>query len=417
VTITASRDSHRLDDELTRLRRQRTEQQRETRSLRLAVAQDVPDAATRLAESINKEDELQSAIAELDRQKQAQLQSSTNGAHPPATGILSDPDTIRTLERLGNGSFPIGSVDLGPLSTVEELVQTINTGSWGQPKMAAVGTDIVVPDSARVGPYHGTVPQPRRRLSLLDLIPTDTMTSRSFGYLQEGGTFAGAAETAEGAVKPEGQVTLTEKEAVAATIAVWQRMRRQQLADVPSLQQTITDRLTYGCLRRLENQVLAGDGQGENIEGILTMTGIGDIAFSGTVALSDLALDGIVATLLADHEPDAVAINPVDYGAMLKAREGANTGARLDSPGAFGAQPLTLWGLPVVPSTALPQGDALVGAFGTAARLFIREPVTVRLSDATDDDFVRNVLRALAELRAALAVFDVKGFTRVNLKA
>ena len=295
---------------------------------------------------------------------------------------------------MGNGSFPIGSVDLGPLSTADELVQKINTGSWGQPKLAAAG-DVLVPDSARVGAHYGIVPQPRRSLSLLDIIPTSTMDSRSFSYLQEGGSYTGAAETVEGAVKPEGDITLTEAEVVAATIAVWKPVRKQQLADVPTLQQTITDRLTYSCLRRLENQVLAGDGVGENIQGILTTSGIGDIAFSGTVASSDLALDGIVATLIADHVPDAVAVHPTDYGTMLRAREGANTGARLDSPGAFGAQPVTLWGLPAVPSTALPQGDALVGAFGTATRLFIREPITARISDATDDDFVRNRARVL----------------------
>ena len=73
-TLTANRESRdRLDDELTGLRRQRTEAQRESRSLRLEVAQDVPEAATKLAQSLNRQDELQSAIAELDRQKQERL--------------------------------------------------------------------------------------------------------------------------------------------------------------------------------------------------------------------------------------------------------------------------------------------------------------------------------------------------------
>ena len=74
---TANHD--RLDDELTRLRRQRTEAQRESRALRLEVARDVPEAATKLAESLNHESELQSAIAELDSQKQQRLAAS-NGA-------------------------------------------------------------------------------------------------------------------------------------------------------------------------------------------------------------------------------------------------------------------------------------------------------------------------------------------------
>ena len=52
-----------------------------------------------------------------------------------------------------------------------------------------------------------------------------------------------------------------------------------------------------------------------------------------------------------------------------------------------------------MPSTALAQGQALVGAFGTCARLFIREAVNVRVSDADQNDFTTNRVTALAELR------------------
>ena len=292
---------------------------------------------------------------------ESQLLSSISGLDGGGLGegILNDPGTIETPERLGNGRFPIGSVDLGPLGSRDELVEKINTGSWGQPKMAA---DVDIPDSARIGTTYGsgTVAQPRRRLSILDIIPASTMDGRSFGYLQESGELdTGAAETAEGAVKPEGSVTLDVAEVVAATIAEWVKLRRQQLADVPSLGQTINDRLTYKVLRRLEHEILSGSGTGENIQDILGMTGIGSISFSASVALTDLVLDGVVATLLSEAEPDAVAVNPQDWATMLKAREGANSGQRLDSAGAFAATPVRLWGLPAVPSTALAVGEAL----------------------------------------------------------
>ena len=42
--------------------------------------------------------------------------------------------------------------------------------------------------------------------------------------------------------------------------------------------------------------------------GILATSGVGNIAFSGTVQLTDLALDGIVATMVSDAVPDAVAL-------------------------------------------------------------------------------------------------------------
>ena len=105
--------------------------QRESRSLRLEVAQDVPEAATRLAEP-------QPGGRAPERHRRARPPeagggcSSSNGRGAAAgTGIFDDLETVRTLERMGNGSFPIGSVDLGPLSTAEELVQRINTGTLG----------------------------------------------------------------------------------------------------------------------------------------------------------------------------------------------------------------------------------------------------------------------------------------------
>jgi HK97 family phage major capsid protein len=76
-----------------------------------------------------------------------------------------------------------------------------------------------------------------------------------------------AAETAEGAIKPEAGPDFTEAEVIAATIAVWSRMKRQQLADVPALESVIEDRLTYMVMRRLENQILAAMASGRTSPG------------------------------------------------------------------------------------------------------------------------------------------------------
>lgn len=154
------------------------------------VAYDRSDEALQVAERL--ESQLLSSLAGVD-------------GRGFGGGIFDDPQTIETLQRLGDSSFPIGSIDLGPLGTHEELIETIDAGSWGPSKLAA-GTDVVVPDTARVGTYYGVVPQPRRPLSVLDLLPTSPMDSRSFGYLQESGSWVGAAETAEGAVKPEAAI-------------------------------------------------------------------------------------------------------------------------------------------------------------------------------------------------------------------
>ena len=118
----------------------------------------------------------------------------------------------------------------------------VESGSWHARPHAAAG-DVQVPDSARVGPYYGVAPQLRRRLRLLDLIPTQPMEGRSFGYSQESGSMDTAAETGEGAVKPMAELDLDEAEVVAKTIAHWIKLKRQQLDDVPALATTVTQRL------------------------------------------------------------------------------------------------------------------------------------------------------------------------------
>jgi hypothetical protein len=73
-------------------------------------------------------------------------------------------------------------MDLGPLCSVDDYVAMIEYGSWGQPRMAVNNTSPSIPDTARQTLYYGVVPQPRRRLRLLDLIPISPMDGRSFDF-------------------------------------------------------------------------------------------------------------------------------------------------------------------------------------------------------------------------------------------
>jgi HK97 family phage major capsid protein len=254
----------------------------------------------------------------------------------------------------------------------------------------------------------------RRRLSVLDLIPSAPMDAgAAFAYLQESGDLLTAAEVPEGAVKPEGDLALTDAEVTVQTIAHWLKLHRAQIADVPSLATTAQTRLTYGVMLRLENAVLSGDGAGSNILGILGHP-IQDVAFDAASPLSDLTLDGIVAVELGFASANGVVVHPTDWAAMLKTK--TTTGERLDSDGAYGTPPVTVWGLPAVRSTAVPPGAALVGDF-TQATVYVREVVVLRTSDADSDDFIKNKITLLAEGRFGLAVWAPQAFALVHFAA
>jgi HK97 family phage major capsid protein len=167
-------------------------------------------------------------------------------------------------------------------------------------------------------------------------------------------------------------------------------------------------------LRRLENQIVGGDGSGTNLTGILHTTGIASVAFAAGTPLADLALAGMTAVLQSEAEPNGVVMNPADRDAMLAAKA-SGSGVRLDSAGAFSPVPDTFFGLPLVTSTVMPQGQALVGDFAQGATLFVREGVNVRVSDSDQDDFIRNQVTLLGEGRFAVAIWRPACFALVHL--
>ena len=409
VVTARSRDRLTQARERTRAARDQIRKAREGRdaAAKLDDRQAITACEVRLAAA---EDELEMA-SELERALLAQV-AGVSGTGS-VDSFLDDPNVVRSLEQLATSSMPVGTMMLGPAMSRDELVAMMQSGRWGRGTMAAAG-DVTIPDSARLGPYYGTVAQLRRPLRLLDLIPSQPMEGQSFTYTQESGSFDTATETSEAAIKPAGDLQLVDATVEAKTIAHWTKTPRQQISDVPALGVLIQSRLSYGVMRRLENQILVGDGTGENLTGILATPGIGDVAFSAGEALSDLTLDGISTVIVSDAEPDAVVANPLDVSAMLKAKA-SGSGERLDSEGAFSDLPTTMWSLPLIQSKVMPQGQALVGAFGTGTTVFIREAVNVRISDADQDDFIRNQLTMLGEMRAGLAVWQPAAFCVVHL--
>ena len=84
-------------------------------------------------------------------------------------------------------------------------------------------------------------------------------------------------------------------------------------------------------------------------------------------------------------------------------------------PGLFGA---SLWGVPVVLSSVVGSGTAIVGCFGQAAQLYRRGGITVEATNCGyvggKDLFTTDQIALRAEVRAALATFRPVGFCVVS---
>jgi Phage capsid family len=323
--------------------------------------------------------------------------------------FLSNPQTLATLEQMASTQMPIGRVELGFSSSRDAVVERLG--------MLAAAPDTGLPSdiSRQIQAPQGIVPYPNRPLTLLDFVPSAPMDAGTYEYLQENAVAVTGApvETPEGQVKPATELTFTDAEAKARTIAHYTKLKKQQLADVASLGPVVRNRLEYGVLKRLEAQVIAGDGAGENIRGLLNTTGVAVTTVTGLTNIMDRALEGIVDVMLVGAVPNVVLLHPRDWAQALRTKA-SGSGDYL-SAGAFAVTAERMWGTVTLPSPAVTVDTAVVGDFANGATVLVREGVRVLASDSDQDDFIKNKITLLGEGRFAFVVWSPISFAKVDL--
>lgn len=321
-------------------------------------------------------------------------------------------------------SGTIGRVHLGEMMTREEFARDLNA--------SVIVTDDGGDNTVRpfIEPQHRGLVEPRfRALMLLDLITVGTTDSDSIDFVKETGWTNNAAAVPEAqidgpvpdpdaantaGVKPQSALTYEKDSQPVQTLAHWVASTRKALADVARLRSTIDTRLRRGLSDVLEDQIVAGDGDGDNLLGILNTTGIQHQDL--TAPLVESIHRAITKIRLAFFEPTAVGLNPLDWEEIRLMRDAsganANTGGYLfGPPSQVGAT--TIWGLVPAIGTQFPENNPLVGDYRTA-ELYIREGVQVLASDSHADFFVRNLVAILAEMRAGLIVPQPEAFCEVS---
>lgn len=249
-------------------------------------------------------------------------------------------------------------------------------------------------------------------LTILDLVDRQSTSTNHIEWVQETAVPGGAAEVAEGGQKPESTWGVELKSEALATIAHYINITRQAVADESQLQGYIEGRLTYGLMKRLNAQVLTGNGTSPNLRGILNTTGIGVyVSAAGEDKLIAIRKARTVAEL-SEYAPDAVAIHPSDW---------EDVELSVDDEGRFravvsvadGVTP-RVWGLTVVVTTNVTVGTSLLGAFREGATLWERSGVDIYITDSHASNFTTNILTMLAELRAGLSVWRPKAFVKIT---
>lgn len=277
----------------------------------------------------------------------------------------------------------------------------------------------------------------RRKLTVRDLISVRQTTSDTVDFVRQTVQATAAATVAEattsaaptapgtagalvlaagGGYKPEGSIGFEIVPTTVKTIAEWVPATKRGLADASQLRGLIDQELRDDIAQKEEDQVVNGNGSGENLTGILNTSGIQAQSYSSEYAGLDPLLE---TTLKAKTKVSTVGravasgymLNPADWEKIQLARLAKNP----QNEATAGAIP-TLHGLPVVESEAIAAGVGLVADFRKAV-LWDREQASITATDSHADFFIRNLVAILGEERVAFGVLRPKAFVTIDLTA
>lgn len=247
----------------------------------------------------------------------------------------------------------------------------------------------------------GFSPFLREPTRVADLFPSAQAVSSSVDYyVLTGGT--AAAPVAEGALKPESTVAATLRTLPITKIAHWAGATSEVMADFPSFNQVLENELVAGLILAESAQILSGNGTAPNMLGVLNTPGIlTRVVTAGSDPL--VALAGAVAQLRSGASyanPTAIVMNPADLSAIQVLKSSGSGEFVAGSP--FDSGPVSIWGVRVVQTTAMPAGTALAADFNSLGVLYSREGVTVKVDPYSL--MTTNVVRVVVEERLAVAV-------------
>ena len=288
--------------------------------------------------------------------------------------------------------------------TVEVAVERKNITS----ATSTLGTTADVSSSLVVAQRIAPVPLPMRPMAIRALVAPGETSSNAIEYAVMVSRINNAATVAEGALKPQSDLTFDLRNARVTTIAHLYTASRQIMDDAPALRSIIDGEARYGLEYVEDAQMLYGDGTGVNLLGIVPQARAyaAPFAVTGETRIDRLRLAALTATL-ALYPASGFVLNPLDWAAIEMTKDGQGRYLVGDPTGQIAPR---LWGLPVVPSFAMQAGNFLAGAFRTGAQIFDRMAVEITMSTEHADYYARNLIAIRAEERLAFVVKQPNAF-------
>ena len=407
------------------------DQYEERRSLVLSLAEELPEDATE--EQIRSIDEELGFIKAEDSRREAMIELRNHKAAEVIGGAgevvgATEQKEIRVKKDMSLGGrvwsemqergikrderFQISDIAFRAYNDVQTVGELDGESSPNYYDYALTQVDLEIKEGYR------------RPMTVWDLFNHETTEKDSVTWFVEGALDGDAGMTAENGAFS--QLHVNDPVAVTSPMkkvtALW-KQTDEILSDAPRFVSHVNARAGYRLDCKVEDQILAGDGTGANLTGLVNVSGI------GSASAEALNMDFIESLLdertkirkaTPNFNVDTLLLADEDYDALMKLKNNADQYVLGGPTGFVYGQGVSigknLWNtITMVPTPALTSGTAILGAFKAGATVYSH--VTGRRFDVGYDgeDFSHGRVSFRAYQRLCLAVEYPAAFTKYTV--
>jgi len=246
-----------------------------------------------------------------------------------------------------------------------------------------------------------------REVTIFDLLDSVPVSTDTVDFVRvKAVTDNAGSQPGQGGTVPFSDWTFEEVRKKIETIMMKVRAAQQVLDDEERLENFVRTELRRYLLIEAEDQIITGDGTGNNLLGLVPQSVDYDNNLEVSVVDSPVTdLDRIMVAILQTQRSELPAT-----GIIMPWLNWTSIQLIKDQDGRYiFVQPQSdttprLWGLPVNPTNALPEGSAHVGNYSLGATFYDRQDAEVMASTEDEDNFQRLLVTFRATMRGQVAV-------------
>ena len=383
------------------------------------------EEGTRIQEAIIAEQKAAGILAFLDAPEGTPAAGLDQGSGSPrvesksASSLFLGSDEFKAMKA---GDFSTGGrikIEAGIPDLAMAAVKDVYSAMGGNIEIPVLGRaqDLGLTErTLRPGRVRDLFPVERTTAAMLYGIREVGFTNRARVVPErtaaDGGPATGGPTDVFG-LKPRSDIAFAPQTYPIATIAHIMYVHRQALEDEPRLRGLLDRDMIDGVKMAEDEQILWGNGVGDNLTGLMNTPGVQDYTGLATDRTSAQIRRAATRAILAYFQPTGVVMHPFDWENVEL--ETDNNGAYTVAVSVAVGGEKRVWRLAVSDTPAMTQGNVLVGAFGTGAKLYDREQVNIQVSTENRDLFERNAYTLRAEERLGLVVDRPESFVHLDL--